>query len=81
MASGGHFGFSQKKHVPLLGNFGTFYRSLRMTIETTLYYFFPSLPLKMPKIPGLLVIFTHLKLWVAVNEINRTLGHVCAHIC
>ena len=40
------------------GNFGTFYRSLRMIIWTTpeifsFILFFPSLPLKMPKIPGL----------------------------
>ena len=27
--------FREKKHVPLLGNFGTFYRSLKMTIWTT----------------------------------------------
>ena len=27
--------FREKKHVPLLGNFGTFYRSLRMTIWAT----------------------------------------------
>ena len=27
--------FAKKKHVPLLGNFGTFYRSLRMPIWTT----------------------------------------------
>ena len=35
MAPGSHFEFSQKKHVSLLGNFGTFYRSLRMAILTT----------------------------------------------
>ena len=27
--------FREKKHVPLLGNFGTFHRLLRMTIRTT----------------------------------------------
>ena len=54
----GHFGYSPKKHVPLLGNFCTFDRSLKMTIQIrpkifSFIYFSQSFLLNMPKFPGL----------------------------